>query len=359
MTRRNALNVAVVGATGAVGSAMLRVLEERRFPIKRLVPLASARSRGKRLHFHGQSYRVEPLSAQAFDGIDLALFSAGALRSLEFAPAAARRGAVVVDNSSAFRMDPDVPLVVPEVNPQALASHNGIIANPNCSTIILVMALKPLHDAAHLRRVVVTTFQSVSGAGAKAMYQLITETTALVQRLRLTRGGDVARKLVGFHPHVQGRATRVLPAQIAWNIIPQIGSFADEDYTQEEWKMVHETRRILSEPTLPVVATCVRVPVLIGHAESVVVECARAISPAQARELLRKAPGLRVVDDPPRGKYPLPIDVASRDEVFVGRIRRDPSTANGLALWVVGDNLRKGAATNAVQIAELIAHKGA
>ena len=352
---RNTYHVAVVGATGAVGTEMMRVLEQRRFPVKEITLLASERSAGKRLRFERKTYAVRRLSAEAFDGVDVALFSAGAARSLEFAPEAVKRGAVVVDNSSAFRMDPQVPLVIPEVNAEALKHHRGIIANPNCSTIVMLVALKPLHDAARIRRIIVTTLQSVSGAGAKAMYQLVAETGELVRRLRVQPHSAAARSLVQFDPHVvTSKKARVLPAQIAWNVVPQIDQFADEGYTKEEWKMVRETRKILGTPDLPIVATCVRVPVLVGHSESIAVEFERALSPAEATELLRRAPGVRLVDEPAKGRYPLPIDCAGIDETLVGRIRRDLSIANGLTLWVAGDNLRKGAATNAVQIAELV-----
>lgn len=352
MFSRKRFNVAVVGATGAVGSEMIRVLESRRFPVKRIVFLASARSEGKRLRFNGALRTVTRLDASAFDGIDIALFSAGAARSLAFAPAAAQRGAIVVDNSSAFRMDPDVPLVIPEVNAHALARHRGIIANPNCSTIIMLMALKPLHDAARLKRVVVTTFQSVSGAGAKAMHQLVSEAAATLPRL--TAAANAAGTLVQHDPRAPARLSRrrIVPGQIAWNVIPQIDRFAEDGYTLEEWKMVRETRKILEAPTLPIVATCVRVPVFVGHAESVTVELERPLSADAARELLRKAPGVRVVDIPARGRFPMPLDCAGQDAALVGRIRRDPTVPHGLTLWVVGDNLRKGAATNAIQIAE-------
>lgn len=353
---RKTYNVAVVGATGAVGSEMIRVLEQRQFPVQRIAFLASERSAGKRLRFRGRAYTVQRLTAEAFSGIDVALFSAGAARSLEFAPAAVQRGAVVVDNSSAFRMDPQVPLVVPEVNPGAIRRHRGIIANPNCSTIILVVALKPLHDAARIARCIVTTFQSVSGAGAKAMHQLVTETGSLMRRLKVHADASAARSLVQFDPHVAPSlaTARILPSQIAWNVIPQIDQFADDGYTKEEWKMVRETRKIMELPDLPVLATCVRVPVLVGHAESVAAVFERPLSPDDAREMLRHQPGLRVIDVPSKGRYPMPVDCAGRDEVLVGRIRRDPTVPHGLAFWVVGDNLRKGAATNAVQIAELV-----
>ena len=348
-------NVAIVGATGAVGTEMLRVLARRRFPVHRVRLLASERSAGRRLVFNGSTHAVERLKPRSFDGIDLALFSAGASRSLEFAPEAVRRGAVVVDNSSAFRMAPDVPLVVPEVNPGALAGHRGLIANPNCSTIIMVVALAPLHRAATLRRIVVSTYQSVSGAGTKAMYQLWQETMQLIGR-----SGPLARWPVGPFPgrRLTGSTGKtgstVLPQQIAFNVIPQVDVFLDNRSTREEMKMVHETRKLLGEPGLPVSATCVRVPVFVAHSEAVWIETERPLSVEHAKTLLRRAPGVKLVDDPRRGAYPLPIRAAGQDDVLVGRIRRDESVERGLALWVSGDNLRKGAATNAVQIAELL-----
>ncbi len=348
MAKSKRLTVAVVGATGAVGTEMVRVLAERRFPVSRLCPLASERSVGKRIAFNGTSYRVQKLDKRHFDGVDVALFSAGASRSLEFAPEAAKRGAIVVDNSSAFRLKDDVPLVVPEVNPQVLQHHRGLIANPNCSTIIMLVALKPLHDAARIRRIIVSTYQSVSGAGARAMAQLYEETKRVVRQIKISR--------TQFQTAARLAATTkpVLPTQIAFNVIPQVDVFLDNLYTKEEMKMVHETRKILEAPELAISATCVRVPVLIAHSEAVWIETERPLSVAQARRLLRQAPGVRLVDDPSKPAYPVPLDVAGRDEVFVGRIRHDESVANGLALWVCGDNLRKGAATNAVQIAELL-----
>ena len=356
MKRR--VNVAVVGATGAVGTEMLRVLAQRRFPVKGVRLLASERSAGRRLSFNGSTHTVEELTARSFNGIDVALFSAGARRSLAFGPEALRRGAMVVDNSSAFRMATDVPLVVPEVNPHALRQHRGLIANPNCSTIILLVPLAPLHRAARIRRIVVSTYQSVSGAGARAMWQLWHETQTMMKRL-----GPLARWPVGPFPvdRLTGSTDKtgktgltVLPKQIAFNVIPQVDAFLDDRATKEEMKMVNETRKILEEPRLPVSATCVRVPVFVAHSEAVWIETERPLSVERAQELLRRAPGVRLVDDPRHGKYPLPVDAAGHDEVLVGRVRRDASVTHGLALWVSGDNLRKGAATNAIQIAELL-----
>ena len=348
---RKRYNVAVVGATGAVGTEMLRVLQERRFPVAKLRPLASQRSVGKRLEFHGASHRVEQLRKDSFDGIDVALFSAGASRSLAFAPEAVKRGAIVIDNSSAFRMDSRVPLVVPEVNRHALRGHRGLIANPNCSTIVMLVALKPLHDAARLKRIVVSTYQSVSGAGTKAMLQLYQESKQILRQFQVSGSKfQVDAKLETRN----SKLSRVLPAQIAFNVIPQVDAFLDNASTKEEMKMVHETRKILEEPALPVSATCVRSPVFIAHSEAVWIETERPLSPDDARALLRTAPGVRLVDDVTHGRYPTPVDAAGRDEVLVGRIRKDESSANGLVLWVCGDNLRKGAATNAIQIAELL-----
>ncbi len=345
---RKYYTVAVVGATGAVGTEMLRVLAERKFPVKGVRPLASRRSVGRRVLFNGTTYKVEELQPRSFEGIDIALFSAGASRSLEFGPEAVKRGAVVVDNSSAFRMHVKVPLVVPEVNPHVLAHHDGLIANPNCSTIVMLVALAPLHHAVRIKRIIVATYQSVSGAGAKAMYQLWDETKALLRQGTWDKG--------------QGRPTttrlrvshRPLPKQIAFNVIPQVDVFLDNRYTKEEMKMVNETRKIFEAPAMPVSATCVRVPVFVAHSEAVWIETERPLSVERARALLRAAPSVKLIDEPARGVYPVPIDAAGQDDVLVGRIRRDESVPHGLALWVSGDNLRKGAATNAVQIAELL-----
>ncbi|MBI3020884.1 MAG: aspartate-semialdehyde dehydrogenase [Candidatus Omnitrophica bacterium] len=344
-------NVAVVGATGAVGTEMLRVLEERRFPCKGLKLLASARSEGRRVPFNGSTHKVEELRGRSFDGIDLALFSAGAARSLEFAPEAVRRGALVVDNSSAFRMDKTVPLVVPEVNPNCLKRHHGLIANPNCSTIIMLLPLAPLHQAAGITRIIVSTYQSVSGAGARAIYQLYEETKRALRQFRVSSSEfRVRAKLETRNP----KLGTPLPHQIAFNVIPQVDAFLDNRSTKEEMKMVNETRKILEEPRLAVSATCVRVPVFLAHSEAVWIETERPLSVEKAQRILAHAPGVRLVDAPGAGRYPLPIDAGGQDDVLVGRLRKDPSVRNGLTLWVSGDNLRKGAATNAVQIAELL-----
>jgi len=289
-----------------------------------------------------------------FDGIDLALFSAGAGRSLEFAPEAVRRGAVVVDNSSAFRLQDGVPLVIPEVNPDALQRHHGLIANPNCSTIVMLVPLKPLHDAARIKRIIVATYQSVSGAGARAMAQLYDETKVALRQLSVSSSTfKVNPKLSTRHAHL----STSLPAQIAFNLIPQVDVFLDNRYTKEETKMVHETRKILGEPALAISATCVRVPVFVAHSEAIWIETERPLPPDEARRILQQAPGVRLIDDVAHAAYPLPLQAAGRDEVLVGRIRTDESVPHGLVLWVCGDNLRKGAATNAIQIAELLISK--
>lgn len=326
--------VAVVGATGAVGREMIEILEERKFPVSELVPLASERSEGERVELHGKGVLVRKLGRDSFAGVDIALFSAGAERSLEYAPAAVKAGAVVIDNSNAFRMDPKVPLVVPEVNAHALAKHAGIIANPNCSTIGMVMALKPIHDAATIKRIVVTTFQSVSGTGKEAIDELAGQTVALLNFRDVT--------------------IKVYPHQIAFNCLPHIDSFLENGYTKEEIKMADETRKILEDDSIRVTATTVRVPVFRCHSESVNIETERKISANEVRAVLSGAPGVIVYDDPKKNLYPLAIDVASKDEVYVGRIREDGSIPNGIDLWIVSDNLRKGAALNAVQIAELV-----
>ncbi len=328
-----------MGATGAVGQEMLRVLAERDFPVKELRLLASERSEGEFLEFNGESTLVQKLGRDSFAGIDIALFSAGGARSEEFCPVAAAAGAVCIDNSSAWRMDPAVPLVVPEVNPGEIARYaaKGIIANPNCSTIQLVVALKPLHDYAKIKRVVVSTYQSVSGSGQKA-----------IEELRVQTG-----ELLNGRP----AESKVFPHQIAFNCLPQIDSFLDNGYTREEMKMVNETRKVLGDDRIGVTATTVRVPVFYGHSEAVNIETEQKITAAKARELLARAAGVEVVDDPGENHYPMVVDAGGQDQVFVGRIREDESLANGLNLWVVADNLRKGAATNAVQIAEILAEK--
>ena len=326
--------VAIVGATGLVGGEFLKILEERKFPMDSLRLYASDRSAGKRLSFMGEDLVVEETSDDSFNNIDIALFSAGGDISKRFAPIAARAGAVAIDNSSAFRMDPEVPLVVPEVNPNDIDTHKGIIANPNCSTIQLVVALDPLHRVNPIQRIVVSTYQAVSGTGAAAVEELRQQIANIVEG----RQDEVAPKA---YPH-----------QIAFNALPFVESFLDNDYTTEEWKMVQETRKIMHEPDLPVCATCVRVPVYTSHGEAVNVEFSQSMTPEEAREILSSSPGVTVQDNPKGNLYPLPVSAAGTDDVFVGRIRRDFSHPKGLAMWVVADNLRKGAALNAVQIAE-------
>lgn len=333
------INIAVVGATGAVGQEMLRVLEERNFPVGELRPLASERSVGKTLEFNGEEIDVQVLTRDSFSGVDIALFSAGGDRSLEFCPHAAAAGAVCVDNSSAWRMDTDVPLVVPEVNPDAVADYGkkGIVANPNCSTIQMVLPLKALQDCSRIKRIVVSTYQAVSGSGQAAVDELRVQTGELLNG----RPAD----------------NEIYPHQIAFNCLPHIDTFLENGYTKEEMKMVNETRKILGDQEIRVSATTVRVPVFYGHSESVNVETETKIGAGQARELFSAFPGLEVVDDPAEALYPMPVDAAGQDATLVGRIREDLSLENGLNFWVVADNLRKGAATNAVQIAELLVAK--
>jgi len=334
--RRDGYVVAVAGATGAVGEVMLQVLEERKFPVRRVKLLASERSVGKILKFQEEEIKVEQLTLSSFEGVDIALFSAGAGRSKEFAPAAWKFGAVVVDNSSAFRMEPDVPLVVPEINPHAIAQYTnrGIIANPNCTTIVTLMALAPLHRYSRIKRVVASSYQAVSGAGAKALEELKVQVRAWAKGEPLP--------------------VEVFPYQIAFNILPHIDAFLDNGYTKEEMKLVNETRKILEDDTIRVSPTMIRVPVFTAHSVSVHVETERKISVAKARELFAAFPGLQLLDDPANRKYPMPLFAAGQDDCFVGRIREDLAVENGLNLWVVGDQLRKGAALNAVQIAEVL-----
>lgn len=327
-------NIAIAGATGAVGETFLQILEERNFPIGNLKLLASSRSVGKKMCFKGKEYFVEELTENSFDGVDIALFSAGGSRSLQFAPAAVKSGAVVIDNSSAFRMDDNVPLVVPEVNPEDAYTHQGIIANPNCTTIIMLVPLKPLHDYATVKRVIVSSYQSTSGAGAKAMEELKAQTQAWVK-------GEPIKVEQFAH-------------QILFNVIPHVDSFTDNWYTKEEMKMFNETRKMLHSTDISVSATCVRVPVLTAHSESVFIETEKKITREKAIELLSGANGVKVVDDPHNKVYPMPLDAAGQDLCYVGRIREDIASSNGLSFWVSGDQLRKGAATNAVQIAELL-----
>jgi aspartate-semialdehyde dehydrogenase len=328
------MNVAVVGATGAVGQTTLRILEERKFPVKDLRPLASERSVGKSVSFKGEAIRVQKLGPGAFEGIDIAFFSAGSSQSKEYAPQAVKAGAIVVDKSSAFRMDPSVPLVVPEINAHAAGNHHGILACPNCTTIVTVMPLKPLHDVGRLRRVVATSYQAVSGAGVNGVDELRRQTLAWARGEAMTPQ---------FFPH-----------QIAFNVIPHVDTFADNGYTGEELKLVNEVRKILELPDLAVSPTTVRVPVFTAHSVAVNVETEVKVTRDRAREVLAGFPGLQLCDDPAAGRYPMPVDVEGQDDCFVGRIREDLSLPNALNFWVVGDQLRKGAALNGVQIAELL-----
>ncbi len=330
--------VAIVGATGLVGREFIKVLEQRNFPAASVRLLASSRSAGKKMFVRHEELEVRETGPDSFEGIDIALFSAGAGVSRRFAPDAVRAGAVVIDNSSAFRMEADVPLVVPEVNPDDCRWHRGIIANPNCSTIQMVVALYPLHRVNPIRRIVVDTYQSVSGAKTVAVEELT------VQAKQVLEGRETA--------------PRVFPHQIAFNVLPEIDVFLDNGYTREEWKMVQETRKIMHAPEILVSATCVRVPVFVGHSEAVHVEFSRPMSPDEARQVLAGAPGVRVLDDPAVSLYPHAWQAAGTDETFVGRIREDASHPGGLVMWIVADNVRKGAALNAVQIAELMIERG-
>lgn len=333
----NGYRIAVVGATGQVGTLMLRLLVERTFPAREIVPFASERSAGRELGDFGQ---VQLLSKDSIEGFDIALFSAGGSTSDRWAPRFAQAGAVVIDNSSRWRMDKDVPLVVSEVNPHALDGHKGIVANPNCSTMQMVVALKPIQEAAGIERLVISTYQAVSGTGRRAVDELLEQTHALLH------GQEVPPPTSYAH-------------QIAFNALPHAGSFAaGDDHTDEERKLINETRKILEDPSIRVSATCVRVPVLNGHSEAVNVQTRTPLTPARARQLLAEAPGVMVIDDPPAARYPLAIEASERDDVLVGRIRRDPGHEQALDLWIVADNLRKGAATNAVQIAELLDQRG-
>jgi aspartate-semialdehyde dehydrogenase len=331
--------VGVLGATGLVGSTILEVLLERNFPAGELLPFASERSAGKRIEWDGRELECLALNEETIQGLDVVLSSAGGSVSAEWVPRFVEAGAVVVDNTSHFRMRDDVPLVVAEVNPDAVEGHSGIVANPNCSTMQMVVALKPLYDEAGIERLVISTYQAVSGTGKAAIDELLDQSHAVL--------------------HGQEASASIYPHRIAFNALAQAGSFAEgDDHTDEERKLINETRKILGDEAIRVSATCVRVPVVTGHSEAVNVETREPLSPERARELLEAAPGVTVVDEPGAGRYPMAIEAAGRDDVFVGRIRRDPGNESALDLWVVADNLRKGAATNAVQVAELLAERG-
>jgi len=327
-------NVAIAGVTGAVGQEMLRTLEARDFPVKSLKALASSRSVGKKVTFRGEEVFVEELSDDSFEGVEVALFSAGADRSKQFAPAAMAAGCVVIDNSSAFRLNPDIPLVVPEVNAQEVASHHGIIANPNCSTIIACVPLWPLHQAAGIRRIVCATYQAVSGTGAAALRELEAQTRAWAAGEPLT--------------------AEAYPHQIAFNCLAQVGKADETGYTSEEMKLLHETRKIFGDHHISVSCTCVRVPVFRSHSEAIWIETDKMLTVEDAREVLSKAPGVVLKDDVNANQYPMPLETSGKNDIYVGRVRRDPSCERGLALWVTGDQLLKGAALNAVQIAEVL-----
>jgi aspartate-semialdehyde dehydrogenase len=330
--------VAIVGATGLVGQEFLRVIEQRHFPVASMKMFASDRSAGKKLTFAGKGFTVEETTPDSFQEVDIALFSAGADISRRFSPIAAESGAVVIDNSAAFRMDDNVPLVVPEVNPEDIAWHTGIIANPNCSTIQMVVALYPLHKVNPIQRIIATTFQAVSGTGTPAIEELTIQTKQALNKEDMT-------------PHVYNYP-------IAFNVLPEIDVFLEDDYTKEERKMLYETRKIIHAPDVMVSATCVRVPVYISHSEAVTVEFERPMSPEECRNILAKAPGVRVVDNPGISLYPHALMAAGTDDTFVGRIRDDSSRPGGLVMWIVSDNVRKGAALNAVQIAEVMIENG-
>ncbi|MDO9577327.1 MAG: aspartate-semialdehyde dehydrogenase [Candidatus Cloacimonadales bacterium] len=327
-------NLAIVGATGVVGQEVLKIMEEREFPIKKLRLLASERSSGQKIYFNNSEIEVQLLDKDSFNDIDFALFSAGSSVSRKFAPIAVQAGAIVIDKSSAFRMDSHVPLVVPEVNPEEVFKHQGIISNPNCSTIQLVVALKPIFDLAGISRLIVSTYQSVSGSGKDAVTELKTQTRQVLQKEKVTR--------------------KVYPHQIAFNLLPQIDDFDDNAFTFEEMKLIHETKKILGDEKIKITATAVRVPILIGHSESVYLETKEYISINKLKKIFMETPGIKFVDDITNNKYPMPIMSEVYDEVMIGRLRKDLAERNGINMWIVANNLRKGAALNSVQIVELL-----
>lgn len=334
LKKKEKYNIAIVGATGAVGEEMMSILSERNFPVDELRLIASERSAGKKYKYNNTEITVLKLDEKCFDNIDIALFSAGSERSKQYAEHAVKSGAVVIDNSSAFRMNTDVPLIVPEINPEMAKNHNGIIANPNCTTAVTIMALKPLHDLSPIRRVVATSFQAVSGAGAEGIYELEQQTAGW--------------------PEMKNIKKITFPHQIAFNVIPHIDTFTDNDYTKEEMKLHNESRKILGDDNIQLTATTVRVPVFRAHSVAVNIETENKITPDEARSALSNFPGVEVLDNPAESSYPMPLDASGKDNCFVGRIREDFTVPNGLSFWVTGDQLRKGAALNAVQIAELL-----
>lgn len=335
-------NVAILGATGAVGQEFIRLIEERKFPFAGLKLLASSRSAGKKITVCGKEYTVEEAKPESFEHVDIALFAGGSI-SKTLAPEAVKRGAVVIDNSSTFRMDPDVPLVVPEINPEDIRTHHGIIANPNCSTIIMLMALKPIHDISPIRRIVVSTYQAVSGAGKEGIDELYGETAAEAR-------GEA------YEPRILPSASLAKHYPIAYNLIPQIDVFLDTDYTKEEMKMVNETHKIFHDDSIGITPTAVRVPVVRSHAESIYIETEAPVSVEEAKKAIEAFPGAAVKDNPQEQEYPMPLDTSNKNDVLVGRIRKDLVAPNGLNLWVCGDQIRKGAALNALQIAEYMIH---
>lgn len=334
--KKESYNVAVVGATGAVGQEMIKIIEGRNFPVGELRLLASERSHGKELEFNGNSLKVQKLDKASFNGIDIAIFSAGASRSREFAPSAVDSGAVVIDNSSAFRMEEDIPLVIPEINGNRISDYKkrGIIANPNCTTAVALMAIKPIHDISRVKRVVASSYQAVSGAGAQAMEELRLQTSAILE------GKPIESK--------------VFPHQIAFNLLPQVDTFLENGYTKEEMKLHNESRKILEDKSIQVTATTVRVPVFRAHSVSLNIETERKVTVSEVKNAIKNFPGVSLIDEPQNSKYPMPIYAAGKDDCFVGRIREDYTLPSAISLWVVGDQLRKGAALNAVQIAEVL-----
>ncbi len=355
--KKDGYKVAVVGATGAVGNTMISVLEKRSFPVREIVLLASGRSASRTLKFRGLDHPVQELKESSFGGVDIGLFSAGGSISAKFAPIAAEAGCVVIDNTAHFRQEPDVPLVVPEVNPGAISGYTqrNIIANPNCSTIQMVLVLKPIHDEAKIKRVVVSTYQSVSGTGKDAIEEMLVQSREIANCVRWTKEDGVNELLAALAPHSKMNP-QVYPHRIAYECLPQIDVFLDNDYSKEEMKMVWETNKIL-DPSIRITATTVRVPTFFCHSEAVNVETEKKMTAQRAKEILAKAPGVKVVDDPKNKEYPLTASAAGEFDTLVGRIREDESIANGLNLWVVSDNILKGAALNAVQIAEILVEK--